>query len=86
MTFITQNMQILTVKLYFFFFYDKQILLLFLLLVFLILNLKFVESVSKKDITDLMSFQLHVDIDIKYILSLFPLLEIKVVESTCLRV
>ena len=44
------------------------------------------ESASQKDITDVMSFQLHVDIDIKYILNHFPLLEIMIIESTCIRV
>ena len=33
-----------------------------------------------------MSFQLHVDIDIKNILNHFSLLEIMIVESTCIRV
>ena len=33
-----------------------------------------------------MSFQLHADICIKYILNHFPLLETKIIESTCLRV
>ena len=42
-----------------------QILLLFLILVFFFLNVKCVESARQEDITDVMSFQLHVDIDIK---------------------
>ena len=44
------------------------------------------ESSSQNDITDVMPFQLHVDIDIKYILNHFMLLEIMIIESTCLRV
>ena len=48
----------------------------------MILNLKCVESANPKDITDIMSFQLHVDIHFK----LFPLLKTMIVESTCLRV
>ena len=69
---ITQNMLILSVKLYFFLI-KMQILLLFLLLVFFFLNVKCVESARQKDLTDVMSFQLHVDIDIKDILIHFPL-------------
>ena len=58
---------------------------------YFILNVKCVESASQKDITNVMSIQLHVDIHIhfnfiKYILKPFPLLEIMVIESTCLRV
>ena len=49
----------------------KHILLLFLLIVFLIFNVKCVESISQKGIADVMSFQLHVDIDIIYILNHF---------------
>ena len=46
------------------------------------------ESATQKDITDVMPFQLHVDIYIyiKYILNHFPLLEIMIIQSTCLRV
>ena len=44
------------------------------------------ESASQKDVTDLMSFQLHVDIDIKYISSRFQLIEIMINESTCITV
>ena len=44
------------------------------------------ESASQKGITDVMSFQLHVDMNIKYILNSFPLLEIMIIESTHLRV
>ena len=58
---------------YFFLLLKKQILLLILLLVFLFLIAKCLESASQKNITDVMSFQLHVDIDIKYILNNFPL-------------
>ena len=53
---------------------------------FLILNVKCGESNSQKDITDVLSFQLHVDIEIKYILNHFLLLQIMIIESTCLRV
>ena len=42
------------------------------------------ESASQKDITDVMPFQLHADIDIKYILNHFLLLEIITIESTSL--
>ena len=59
-----------------------QVLLLFLLLVSLIFNVKCVESVNQKDITNVMSFQLHADIDIKYILNHFQVLYIMIVEST----
>ena len=40
----------------------------------------------QKDITDVMSFQLHVDMYIKYILNHFQLLEIMIIKSTYLRV
>ena len=41
------------------------------------MNIKCVESARQKDITDVMSFQLHVDICIKYILNHLSLLELK---------
>ena len=47
------------------------------------------ESASQKDITDVMSFQLHVEIVIKAIkdtLIHFQLLKIMIIESTCLKV
>ena len=50
------------------------------------LNVKCVESASQKNIIDVKSFQLHVEIDIKYILNHFSLLEIMIAESTCIRV
>ena len=53
---------------------------------FLFLNVKCVESASQKKINDVMSFQLHVDIDTIYILNHFPLLEFMTIESTCTRV
>ena len=59
----------------------------FLLLIFyFILNVKCVKSASQKNITNVIWFQLHVDIDIKHIINKFPLLEIMIIESTCLRV
>ena len=36
-----------------------------------------------ENITDVMLFQLHIDIDIKYTLNNFLLLEIMTIESTC---
>ena len=77
-------MQVLSVKLYFFL--NKKQLILLCLPIFLILNVKFVELASQKDITDVKSFKLHVDIDVKYILNHFPLLEIMIIESTGLTV
>ena len=55
---------------------------------FLISNVKCVKSASQKDITDAMSFQLHVDIYvyITNILNHFQLLKIMVIEGTCIRV
>ena len=50
------------------------LILIYSLLFLVFLNVKFVESGSQKNIADVMSFQLHVDIDIKYILNHFPLL------------
>ena len=44
------------------------------------------ESARQKAITNVISFQLNVDIDIKDILIHFPLIEIMVIESTCLKV
>ena len=44
------------------------------------------ESASQKNISNVMSFQLHVDTSIKYILNHFPLLEIMTIESICIRV
>ena len=44
------------------------------------------ELASQKDITDVMSFQLHVDVDMKYILNHFLLLEIMIIDSTHLTV
>ena len=80
---ITQNIQILSVKSYFFSNIKSK---LFCWFYFFFLNVKCEESASQKDITDVMPFQYHVDIDIQYILNQFPLLEIMIFESTCLRV
>ena len=47
------------------------------------------ESGRQKDITNVMSFQLHVRIDIKDIKDIlihFPLLKMMIIESTCLKV
>lgn len=44
------------------------------------------ESVCKKDITNVRSFQLHIDIDINLILNHFPLSDIMIIESTCQQV
>ena len=62
---ITQNMLVLSVKLYFFQVL-MQILLLFLLPSFylFILKVRRVESARRKGITDEISNQLHVDTDI----------------------
>ena len=60
-----------------------QVILLFILL-FITFNVKCVVSATQKDITDVMSFQLHSNIDIKYILNNFHLLKIMIIESTCL--
>ena len=62
---ITQNMLVLSVKLYFFLVL-MQILLLFLLPSFylFILKVRRVESARRKGITDEISNQLHVDTDI----------------------
>ena len=42
------------------------------------------ELTSQKDITEIVSFQLHVDIDLKYNLNHFPLIESMIIEITCL--
>ena len=55
--------------------------MLFLHLAFLFVNVKCLESASQNNITNVMSIQLHVDIDIKNILNLL-LLEIMIIEST----
>ena len=44
------------------------------------------ESASQKNITNVMSFQLHVDTNIKHILNHFPLLEVMTIDSICIRV
>ena len=44
------------------------------------------ESASQKNITNVMSFQLHVDTNIKHILNHFLLLEIMTIECTCITV
>ena len=44
------------------------------------MNIKCVESARQKDITDVMSFQLHVDIYIIYILNHFLLLQIMTID------
>ena len=50
------------------------------------LNVKCVVPVSQKDITNVMWFQLHVDVNIKYIANHFQLLDTMIIESTWLRV
>ena len=77
---ITQNMQILSIKQYFFSNINANSTTVFTSSFFI-----FVKCVQK-DIIDVISLQLHFDIDIKYILNHFPLLKIMIIETTCLRV
>ena len=44
------------------------------------------ESARQKDVIDVMSFQLHVDININNLFIYFPLLKIMTIESNCLKV
>ena len=82
---ITQNMQILSVKLYLFSNINANSNAVFTSS-FFFLNIKCLESASPKDNTDVISFQLHVDMDTKYIINSFLFLEIMIIESICLKV
>ena len=77
---ITKNMQILSIKLYFFSNINAISTAVFTSSFF------FIIKCLQKDIIDVISLQLHFDIDIKYILNHFPLLKIMIIETTCLRV
>ena len=80
---ITQNMLILSVNWYFF--SNKNVNSTAVFCSSFFFECKMCGVSQTKNVTDGLSFQLHVDIDKKYILLHFPLLETMIIESTCFK-